>query len=50
MIHPRVIGLAGVWRRHWLLTVLLVAAAISLGVFLTEVLCAYSQSDYDFLA
>jgi hypothetical protein len=47
--HPRVMGIADVWRRHWLLTVVLLAAAIGLGLSLVAVLCAYSQSDYDYL-
>lgn len=49
MTHPRVLEMADVWRRHWLLTVILLAAAIGLGMSLVAVLCAYSQSDYEYL-
>jgi hypothetical protein len=49
MTHPRMMEIADVCRRHWLLTVILLAAAVGLGMSLVAVLCAYSRSDYDYL-
>jgi hypothetical protein len=49
MTRPRIIGHADARRRHWLLTVILLAAAIGLCVSLAAVLWAYGQSDYGYL-
>ena len=37
------------WTRHWIAAIALLAAIIGLGVLLTSVLRAYSQSHYDYL-
>ena len=37
------------WTRHWIAAIVLLAAIIGLGVLLTSVLRAYSQSHYDYL-
>jgi hypothetical protein len=42
--------IADVWKRHWMiLAILVLTATIGLGVFFRSVLCAYSQSHYDYL-
>jgi hypothetical protein len=38
------------WTRHWIAAIVMLAALIGLGVLLTSVLRAYSQSHYDYLA
>ena len=38
------------WTRHWIAAIVMLAAIIGLGVLLTSVLRAYSQSHYDYLA
>jgi len=37
------------WTRHWIAAIVMLAAIIGLGVLLTSVLRAYSQSHYDYL-
>jgi hypothetical protein len=37
------------WTRHWIAAIVLLAAIIGVGVLLTSVLRAYSQSHYDYL-
>lgn len=43
------IPLAYGWKRRWLLAVAVLAAVLVLAIFLAAVLCAYSQSHYDYL-
>ena len=38
------------WTRRWIAAIIMLAAIIGLGVLLTSVLRAYSQSHYDYLA
>jgi hypothetical protein len=37
------------WTRHWIAAIVMLVAIIGLGVLLTSVLRAYSQSHYDYL-
>jgi hypothetical protein len=47
--HDRAIDLASLWKRHWMVAIVVLAAIVGLGVLLTSVLHAYSQSHYDYL-
>jgi hypothetical protein len=43
------VAFADGWKRRWLLAVAVLAAFLVLWIFLAAVLCAYSQSHYDYL-
>jgi hypothetical protein len=45
--HP--LELANLWKRYWILAIVVLAAVIGLGVGFRSVLCAYSRSHHDYL-
>jgi hypothetical protein len=44
------IEITGVWKRHWLLVILVAAAIMGLGVLCVSVLRAYGQSHSEYLS
>ena len=45
----RAIGPASLWKRRWLLAIVVLAAILGFCVLLSSVLRAYGESDYDYL-
>ena len=45
----RAIELASLWKRRWLLAILVLAAILGFCVLLSSVLRAYGESHYDYL-
>jgi len=43
------IELQGLWKRRWLLAIVVLAAILGFCVLLSSVLRAYGESDYDYL-
>jgi hypothetical protein len=45
----RAIALASLWKRRWLLAIVVLAAILGFCVLVSSVLRAYGESDYDYL-
>jgi hypothetical protein len=46
---PHVLQIAHWWKTHWLLSVVIFAAIIAIGLYVSSALCAYTQGHCHYL-
>ena len=47
--HDAAVELVNLWKRRWMLALVMLAAILGFGILLTSILRAYSQSHYEYL-